>query len=106
MQKASAIKLPRVTKILFIIVSIIIQSVQSAIDTQLSFLARTQPRRKVCLVTFSTDVNVIGDSIIQPVVVAGDRLHNVDYLVDTAKDIRIPAPIKNTQKALSRSVYQ
>ena len=56
--------------------------------------------------TFSSDVNIVGDSIMQPVVVAGDHLENVDYIVDTAKEIRIPAPIKNTQKALSRKVFR
>ena len=56
--------------------------------------------------TFSSDVDIVGDSIIQPLVVAGDHLDNVDYLVDTAKEIRLPAPIKNTQKALSRKVFR
>ena len=82
------------------------QSVQAAIDTQLSYLARTQPNRRVCLVTFSSDVNIIGDSIIQSVVVAGDRLDNADYLVKTAKEMRMPAPIKTTQKALSAKVFR
>ncbi len=33
------------------------QSVQAAVDTQLSQLAHTEPTKRVCLVTFSDDVS-------------------------------------------------
>ena len=35
------------------------ESVQAAVDTQLSQLAHTEPTRRVCLVTFSDDVSLL-----------------------------------------------
>jgi hypothetical protein len=52
----------------------------SYISAKKQRLRKQHPNRRVCLITFSDDVSIVGDGTVAPVVVAGDRLHNYDDL--------------------------
>eukprot|EP00051_Salpingoeca_urceolata_P026485 m.477459 g.477459 ORF g.477459 m.477459 type:complete len:771 (-) comp20851_c0_seq1:193-2505(-) len=57
-----------------------LQSVQAAVDLQLQSMKKEHPSRSVGLVTFSNEVNVIGDCSSEPLVLAGDRLNDRDAI--------------------------
>ena len=48
--------------------------VKAAIDLHLQRLARQHPQRRMCLITFASDVTIWGDGTTAPVTIAGDRL--------------------------------
>ena len=41
-----------------------------------------------------------------PVTMAGDKLSNSQTIVDTGREIPLPAAIRETQKALSKKVFR
>lgn len=51
-----------------------LQCVQAAVEAQITALAVSEPETKVALVTFNSEVTIIGDGIQEPVHVAGDKL--------------------------------
>lgn len=58
-----------------------LQCVQSAIDSQLDAMQKNNPDRKLGLVTFNNEVTIIGDGTKAPQTIAGDKLHNHDFLL-------------------------
>lgn len=52
------------------------QCVQASIESQLEEMARAYPDRKVGIVTFSSDVVIIGDGTTDPYTLAGDKLNS------------------------------
>jgi len=69
-----------------------LQCVQAAVEAQLIALAVSEPETKVGLVTFSSDVTIIGDGIQEPVHVAGDKLVQV-YLPMVCGELIRPAEL-------------
>ncbi len=57
------------------------QCVQAAIGAQIEQMAVGAPKRKVGVVSFSSQVCVIGDGTEVPKIIAGDRLNDKDYLM-------------------------
>ena len=55
---------------------------QSAIETQIRKIAKEEPNKKVGIITFSDSVTIFGDCGEPPVVVAGDNLKDIDYLME------------------------
>ena len=47
-------------------------------------------------------VRVIGDGNYEAVTVAGDRLRNMDKLVEIGTNVPLPSAIKNTKDSLSK----
>lgn len=58
-----------------------LQCVQSAIDSQLESMHKNNPDRKIGLVTFNSEVSIIGDGSGAPTTIAGDKLHNYEFLL-------------------------
>ncbi|CAG9333239.1 unnamed protein product [Blepharisma stoltei] len=58
-----------------------LECLQAAIEYQLTELQRGTPHRKIGIVTFNGEVNVIGDGGSQ-ICITGDRLSNYDNIVD------------------------
>mmetsp|Transcript_13124 Transcript_13124/g.13238 ORF Transcript_13124/g.13238 Transcript_13124/m.13238 type:complete len:456 (+) Transcript_13124:796-2163(+) len=58
-----------------------LECLQAAIEYQLTELQRGTPHRKIGIVTFNGEVNVIGDGSSQ-ICITGDRLSNYDNIVD------------------------
>lgn len=52
------------------------QCVQASLESQFEEMARACPERKVGIVTFSSDVTIIGDGTTEPYTLAGDKLNS------------------------------
>ena len=92
--------------ILLEIFKCIVQSVQAAVDHQLSDFAKSQPNTKISLVTFNNEVTVFGDGKNDAVVVTGDKLNDNDALVKVGTEASLPASIKETQGSLSSKLFR
>lgn len=62
-----------------------IQCVKAAIDSQINDMANGAQDRKIGIVTFNHEVQVIGDGTKEPMTIAGDKLNNFDYLKNNGK---------------------
>ena len=51
-------------------------------------------------------VRVIGDGNYEAVTVAGDRLRDMDKLVEIGTNVPLPSAIKNTKDSLSKKVFE
>ena len=49
---------------------------------------------------------MIGDGNYEAVTVAGDRLRNIDKLVEIGTNVPLPSAIKNTKDILSKKVFE
>ena len=57
-----------------------IQCVKSAIDSQINDMSNGAGERKIGIVTFNHEVQVIGDGTQASQTITGDHLNNFDYL--------------------------
>lgn len=62
-----------------------IQCVKAAIDSQVSDMANGAAQRKVGIVAFNHEVQVIGDGTKDSQTISGDKLNNFDYLKENGK---------------------
>jgi len=62
-----------------------LQCVQAAIDQQIKNMASGAPERKVGIVTFNNEVEVIGDAQKDPQKINGDHLMDYQWLEDNGK---------------------
>ena len=62
-----------------------IQCVKAAIDSQISDMANGAGERKVGIVTFNHEVQVLGDAMKASQTIAGDHLNNFEYLQNNGK---------------------
>ena len=61
----------------------------------------------MCLLTCVVlQVTIIGDGRGQTLTMAGDKLWSTDALVKVGDEVPMPAPIKDTRKALSEKVFR
>ena len=51
-------------------------------------------------------VTIFADGRCQTLTMAGDKLFNTDALVKVGEEVPMPAPIKDTRKALSEKVFR
>ncbi len=66
-------------------------------------MSKVNPERKVGIVTFSSEVQIIGDGTNIPSIVAGDKLLNYDVILENGikcAETVMTKPIKETKKAL------
>lgn len=56
------------------------QCVQAAIINQLKTIKKLYPDKKVGVVTFNNDVQIIGDGMQDPYIIAGDNLKDYKFL--------------------------
>eukprot|EP01022_Parablepharisma_sp_SALTPOND_P019152 TRINITY_DN3238_c0_g1_i1.p1 TRINITY_DN3238_c0_g1~~TRINITY_DN3238_c0_g1_i1.p1 ORF type:complete len:731 (+),score=92.14 TRINITY_DN3238_c0_g1_i1:5000-7192(+) len=79
------------------------QCLQTAIEKQISDLSNGAPNRKVGIVTFNNEVCIIGDGLMPPKTVAGDKLNNYDVLLKEGMeygDKYVSKNVKETKKSL------
>ncbi len=83
-----------------------LQFLQTAVDTQLAELLRSEPEVRVALVSFSDEVTVWGDcrSGREPVKVRGDRLLDLDYLRRAGSEAVPVDPITASRARLGETV--
>ena len=80
-----------------------IQCVKAAIDSQVTYMANGAAQRKVGIVAFNHEVQVIGDGTKDAQTISGDKLHNFEYLKENGKAqsaARLTQPIGYTKDAL------
>ena len=56
--------------------------------------------------TCNAQVTIIGDGRGPTLTMAGDKLWSTDALVKVGEEVPMPAPIKDTRKALSEKVFR
>jgi len=83
-----------------------IQCVQAAIADQLEKISLEKPDLKVGLVFFNNEVTVVGDGLGSPLIITGDKLENKEAIIESVKDYRINAPIKESKEALIAKLYE
>ncbi|XP_076466661.1 uncharacterized protein LOC143297936 [Babylonia areolata] len=82
-----------------------LQAVQAAVDHQLGEMARDFPDRRVALVTFSSDVSVIGDGTGEPVSVSGQKLTNQEELTKVGLELPLPKAVKDVRESLGEKIF-
>ena len=85
------------------------QGVQAAIENQIEEMARTNPDRKIGLVTFNNEVKSIGDGTKAPITITGDKLSNKELLIQLGEQESskvLQQPIKDTKQKLVQEVMQ
>jgi hypothetical protein len=74
-----------------------LQAVQASIESQLASLAKSDPKKRVLLVTFNGDVTIVGDGSNNakgPVVITGDKLKNEGELERLGREYASSGSIK------------
>eukprot|EP01092_Planopodium_desertum_P005534 TRINITY_DN231_c0_g1_i2.p1 TRINITY_DN231_c0_g1~~TRINITY_DN231_c0_g1_i2.p1 ORF type:complete len:749 (-),score=157.94 TRINITY_DN231_c0_g1_i2:44-2227(-) len=82
-----------------------LQCVQAALDAQIETLKKDHPARRVGLVCFNNDVEIIGDGTASPVTITGDKLNNFDALFEAGTKYSVTDPIKTTHTALAKRIW-
>lgn len=82
-----------------------LQCVQAAVDSQLDQWAKTNPERRVGLVTFNRDVTIIGDGSGEPEVVTGDKLMDQEKLQAIGNAHSLASPLKTSGAKLSKQLW-
>ena len=85
-----------------------LQCVQAAIEAQLIDMKNEKSKRKVGLVSFNGDVNIIGDGSQVPQVISGDKLNNYEYLLENGQKIvktHMQQGIDSTEKQLNEKLF-
>lgn len=83
-----------------------IQAAQAAIESQLKSLALEFPKRRAALVTFNTDVCIIGDGTQSTETISGDKLNNREKLIEIGKSYVIGECIEKSKDTLSKKLLQ
>jgi hypothetical protein len=81
--------------------------VQAAIESQFTDMVQGADQRKVGVVTFNGEVQIIGDGTQDPEIIAGDKLMNFEYLEENGKKQGKDAMqnlIKETKPFLSEKI--
>lgn len=105
---------------------------QAAVDHQLTTLVTAHPSYRVALIAFSDEVStsivrnsmllskcthawmmyiimkviVIADGKGESLTVAGDRLRDMDELVEIGTKIPLPSAVKDTRENLSKKIFE
>eukprot|EP01029_Cantina_marsupialis_P018421 TRINITY_DN4228_c1_g2_i2.p1 TRINITY_DN4228_c1_g2~~TRINITY_DN4228_c1_g2_i2.p1 ORF type:complete len:727 (+),score=228.83 TRINITY_DN4228_c1_g2_i2:477-2657(+) len=77
-----------------------LECVQRAMKYHIQGLATEQPDSKVCLITFSRKVTIVGDGLSEQKTLAGDRLHDYEQLVKVANEYNLDHTVSEGVGAL------
>lgn len=82
-----------------------LQCVQAAISAQIEKMKKEHPNRRVGIVTFNNEVNVIGDGTEAVEVIAGDKLNSFDTLLEIGTKHELKKSIKDTFDSVSKRLF-
>lgn len=82
-----------------------LQAVQAAVDHQVEEMMKTHPNRRVAIISFNNEIQVIGDGKGEPVIVAGDKLNDKDQLISIGTDLGMPGSVKDTRLTLGEKIF-
>lgn len=83
-----------------------LQGLQAAVDNQLEELSKEHPKRRVGLVTFNSEVTVIGDGSAVPLTIAGDKLYKKDELTKIGAELDLPSDITASRETLGKKLFE
>ena len=86
-----------------------LQCVQAAIESQVQSLKENEPNKKVGLVTFNNEVNIIGDGSQAPVTINGDKLNNYETIQESGKNSAkssLDQTVTDTHEKLVSKLYE
>ncbi len=81
-----------------------LQCVVAAVEAQVDALRQSKPDVRVGLVTFASDVAIIGDGSSAPLVVTGDKLLNSDALLEAGAEFGELQPVSKSCATLVKSL--
>ena len=85
-----------------------LQCVQAAIEAQLIDMKAEKSKKKVGLVSFNGDVNIIGDGSQLSQTISGDKLTNYKYLLENgqkAAKTHMSKGVEDTQEQLNKKLF-
>jgi small GTP-binding protein len=85
------------------------ECVLAAVQIQIEELKKAHPNRRVCLITFNNEVQLIGDGssqISNQAVIAGDKLNSFETLLEIGQTVDIDKlqPVKESQQKLTEKI--
>lgn len=83
------------------------QCLQAAIEQQIKDMALGAADRKLGIVSFNSDVTVVGDGMIDPQIISGDKLFDYDYLLENGTKqgkTRLNSKISETKEKLTKKL--
>jgi hypothetical protein len=79
------------------------QCVLSAIESQIHELRKIDPHKRVGFVLFNNEVTVVGDGKAESVHIVGDKLNNVQSIIDALSNFKLTTPLgENADLLLNR----
>jgi hypothetical protein len=80
--------------------------VKAALDLHVKRLKKQHPKQRMCLVTFSNEVCIIGDGSMNPITITGDRLSNYQELMTAGRAFKTSAlqSAEQSEEALSAKI--
>eukprot|EP01117_Protostelium_nocturnum_P000157 TRINITY_DN1022_c0_g1_i1.p1 TRINITY_DN1022_c0_g1~~TRINITY_DN1022_c0_g1_i1.p1 ORF type:complete len:846 (-),score=320.97 TRINITY_DN1022_c0_g1_i1:76-2496(-) len=83
------------------------QCTQGAMQVQLEEVLKSHPNRKVFLITFNSDVHLIGDGFLEEKTVSGDRLGKYEELLGYGKsfDAKSLRRVKDSKENLTQKIF-
>jgi len=82
-----------------------LQCVQASIENQIQNVARSDPNKRVGLITFSNEVTILGDCGSPPINVAGDRLDSREYLLELGEKTILRRPVGEAKDDLIKALW-
>ena len=82
-----------------------LQCVQSAVEQQIESYSRENPDTRIGIVTFNSDVTLIGDGTQETVIVTGDKLTSFDGLVEIGENFKVEQPIGKSKTKLLEELW-
>lgn len=83
-----------------------LQCVQAAIASQIETLYKENPNTKVGIITFNSEVTLLGDGTQQQVSIVGDKLNQYESIMDIAKEFQITTCVKDAKAALTKKLFE
>lgn len=80
---------------------------QAAVDMQLEEIFKSQPNKRVVMITFNNEVSIVGDGTQKEEIIAGDKLNDFEALTERAKEFKVQSikPVKDARNQLSDKLF-
>jgi len=82
-----------------------LQSIQAAIEEQIRKIVRTEPNKRIGLITFDSDVKILGDCSGPAVTIAGDDLYCFDKLLELGEKNPLVRPAHEACEDLVKALW-
>eukprot|EP01097_Dermamoeba_algensis_P003302 TRINITY_DN2325_c0_g1_i1.p1 TRINITY_DN2325_c0_g1~~TRINITY_DN2325_c0_g1_i1.p1 ORF type:complete len:514 (+),score=183.65 TRINITY_DN2325_c0_g1_i1:147-1544(+) len=83
-----------------------LQCVQAAVEQQIQKVAKEHPKKKIGIITFNNEVNIIGDGTQEEKVVAGDILNSWNDLKQIGENYKIAKSVGDAESDLLKKLWE